>query len=170
MTLLQNNAAINSGNSGGGLFNLRGELIGIVNAKYAAEGVEGLAFAIPVDSAFVVEQDLIQYGYVRGVVDDGLVTLDVTADNLKYYYYNYKIDKVGVYVVSSKYCEGLANKDLILSVNGVAVGTTAELNAEISKYKVGDVITVVASREGEAFTVSLTLKEYVPDSIKNNSN
>ena len=170
MTLLQTNAAINSGNSGGGLFNLRGELIGIVNAKYAAEGVEGLAFAIPVDSAFVVEQDLIQYGYVRGVVDDGLVTLDVTADNLKYYYYNYKIDKVGVYVVSSEYCEGLANKDLILSVNGVAVGTTAELNAEISKYKVGDVITVVASREGAAFTVSLTLKEYVPDSIKNNSN
>ncbi|MBQ9132104.1 MAG: trypsin-like peptidase domain-containing protein, partial [Clostridia bacterium] len=92
MTLLQTNAAINSGNSGGGLFNLDGKLIGIVNAKYASEGVEGLAFAIPIDSAFLVEQDLIRYGYVRGVVDDGLSTLDITEANLRYYYYNFKID------------------------------------------------------------------------------
>lgn len=169
MTLLQTNAAINSGNSGGGLFNLKGELVGIVNAKYAAEGVEGLAFAIPVDSAFVVEQDLIRYGYVRGVVDDGLTTLDVTVDNLRYYYYNFAIDTVGVYVVSSEHCEELKNKDRIVSVNGTTVNTTAEINDVISQYKVGDVLTVVASREGTEFTVSLTLQEYVPDNVKSNA-
>ena len=170
MTLLQTNAAINSGNSGGGLFNLDGKLIGIVNAKYAAQGVEGLAFAIPVDSAFVVEQDLIRYGYVRGVVDDGLTTLDITEANLRYYYYNFKIDTVGVYVVASEYCTDLANKDRIVSVNGTAVTTTAELNGIISQHQVGDVLTVVAvsSETGEEITATLTLQEYVPDSVKNN--
>jgi len=170
MTLLQTNAAINSGNSGGGLFNLDGKLIGIVNAKYAAQGVEGLAFAIPVDSAFVVERDLIRYGYVRGVVDDGLTTLDITEANLRYYYYNFKIDTVGVYVVASEYCADLANKDRIVSVNGTAVTTTAELNGIISQHQVGDVLTVVAvsSETGEEITATLTLQEYVPDSVKNN--
>ena len=77
MTLLQTDAAINSGNSGGGLFNLKGELIGIVNAKYTATGAEGLGFAIPVDTAYAVELDLIRYSYVRGVVDHGLTTVDI---------------------------------------------------------------------------------------------
>ncbi|MBQ9131072.1 MAG: PDZ domain-containing protein, partial [Clostridia bacterium] len=108
------------------------------------------------------------YGYVRGVVDDGLSTLDITEANLRYYYYNFKIDKVGVYVVSSEYCDALANKDRIVSINGVKVYTTSDINDVISQYKVGDTLTVVASRDGEEFTASLTLQEYVPDSVKDN--
>ena len=64
MTLLQTNAAINPGNSGGGLFNMAGELVGIVNAKMAGEDVEGLGFAIPIDYAYGVILDLVNYGYV----------------------------------------------------------------------------------------------------------
>lgn len=167
MTLLQTNAAINSGNSGGGLFNLDGKLIGIVNAKYASAGVEGLAFAIPIDSAYTVQLDLIEFGYVRGIVDDGLTTLDVTQSNLNSYRYRYGIDTIGVYVVSSEHTEDLKNKDRIVSVNGTEVLTGAEMKAIIDQFDVGDTLDIVISREGQESTVKLTLEEYIPDSIKN---
>ena len=166
MTLLQTDAAINSGNSGGGLFNLAGELIGIVNSKYSASGVEGLAFAIPIDSAYPVQLDLMQYGYVRGVVDHGLTLLDITADNLMQYYYYYGISEIGVYVVESKYATELKNSDRILTVNGTEVKTSAQVKAILSTCKVGDTVTVVAERKKTNITCQLVLQEYVPDRIK----
>ena len=166
MTLLQTDAAINSGNSGGGLFNLAGELIGIVNSKYSASGVEGLAFAIPIDSAYPVQLDLMQYGYVRGVVDHGLELLDITKDNLGYYYSRYGISKVGAYVIESEYATDLKNCDRIVSVNGIAVSTTTEIKEIFSTCKVGDVVTIVAERGASMITCELTLQEYVPDRIK----
>ncbi len=166
MKLLQTNAAINSGNSGGGLFNLAGQLVGIVNAKYAAEGVEGLAFAIPIDSAYAVECDLIEHGYVRGVADCGLELLDITKANLNGYRWC-GIDTVGVYVVSSEYTDELQNKDRIISVDGEAVSLADEVQAIVAQHKVGDSITVVVSRDGRELSVTVTLREYVPDSIKN---
>ena len=66
MTLMQTTAAVNPGNSGGGLFNSKGELIGIVNAKSSGTDVEGLGFAIPIDSAKQIIMDLIDLGYVSG--------------------------------------------------------------------------------------------------------
>ena len=166
MTLLQTDAAINSGNSGGGLFNLAGELIGIVNSKYSASGVEGLAFAIPIDSAYPVQLDLMQYGYVRGVIDHGLELLDITKDNLGYYYSRYGISQVGVYVVESEYATELQNRDRIVSVNGIAVSTTAEIKEIFSTCKVGDVVVLVVERDGATITCDLTLQEYVPDRVK----
>ena len=65
MTLLQTNAAVNPGNSGGGLFNIYGELIGVVNAKSGGDNVEGLGFAIPINIAKKVIEDLMQNGYVN---------------------------------------------------------------------------------------------------------
>ncbi|MBQ2734752.1 MAG: trypsin-like peptidase domain-containing protein [Clostridia bacterium] len=173
MTLLQTNAAINSGNSGGGLFNLDGKLIGIVNAKYAAEGVEGLAFAIPIDSSYIVQCDLIEYGYVRGIVDDGLEVLDINFENLSWlqqeqYKRNYGIYASGVYVVSSEYCSDLKNADRIIAVEGTAVNSASELKSVLSKYQVGDTVVITASRSKQEFTVSLTLKEYIPDYVKAN--
>ena len=171
MTLLQTNAAINSGNSGGGLFNLDGKLIGIVNAKYAAEGVEGLAFAIPIDSAYTVQLDLIEYGYVRGVIDSGLDTMDINFDNFTWtqqtqYKQKFGIHCSGVYVISSEYCSELENADRIIAINGTAVNSSAELTSLLSKYQVGDTVTVTASRNAVEFTATLTLREYIPDYIE----
>lgn len=166
MTLLQTDAAVNSGNSGGGLFNLDGELIGIVNAKYAETGVEGLAFAIPVDWANEVLQDLMKYGYVQGIVDHGLTTVDINQDNI-YKYASYGIKAYGVYVVESKYCADLKNKDRIISVNGVEISTTAQMNAIFKSCKVGDKVAILYSRDGNTYTTEMTLQEYIPENIKN---
>ena len=162
MTLLQTNAAINSGNSGGGLFNLKGELIGIVNAKYAASGVEGLAFAIPIDSAYEVEQDLIQFGYVRGIVDHGMSLLEINQSNL-YYYQRYNIKTVGLYVISSSINTDLKNKDRIVSINGKNITAEADFDAVMANCKVGDTITVVYEREDKTYETTITLEEYVPN-------
>ncbi|MBR6602629.1 MAG: trypsin-like peptidase domain-containing protein, partial [Clostridia bacterium] len=77
MTLIQTNAAVNPGNSGGGMFNLYGELVGIVNAKSSGSDVEGLGFAIPIDTAYDIVLQLMDYGYVRGRVDHGLELIDI---------------------------------------------------------------------------------------------
>lgn len=166
MTLLQTDAAVNSGNSGGGLFNLDGELIGIVNAKYAKTGVEGLAFAIPIDWAYEVQLDLMEYGYVRGMVDHGLTVVEVNESNFYSYALQYGIRSYGVYVVDSVYCTDLQNKDRIVSINGTEISTQAQLNAICRSCKVGDTIEIVYSRGNENFTTTTVLQEYVPDHIK----
>ena len=163
MTLLQTNAAINSGNSGGGLFNLKGELIGIVNAKYAASGVEGLAFAIPIDSAYEVECDLIEHGYVRGIVDHGLVMLEIDSTSLAYYQRKYGIKNTGIYVISSAINTELKNKDRIISVDGVAIETVEQFDAIIDQRKVGDTLSIVYERDSANHETKLTLGEYKPD-------
>ena len=170
MTLLQTNAAINQGNSGGGLFNMNGELIGIVNAKYAASGVEGLAFAIPSNHAQTIAADLLEYGYVRGRVDSGLELKDIVIASVydQYIYaQQYGIYASGVYVITSAYCDDLQNADRITKVNGVAVNTTAEFEAAIEDCAIGDTIVITATRgQGEAFEVSITLRELVPASAQ----
>ena len=166
MTLIQTDTAINSGNSGGGLFNRSGELIGIVNAKYSASGVEGIAFAIPIDSAYPVQLDLLQYGYVRGVIDHGLSVLEVTNANLSTYYYHYGITETGVYIVSSEYSAELKNRDRILSINGEKIATVNDMKAVFAKCSVGDTVTLEVAREDATSSVTLTLREYVPDRLK----
>lgn len=164
MTLLQTSAAINPGNSGGGLFNMRGELVGVVNAKASGEDIEGLGFAIPIDSAYTVMCDLIEYGYVRGVPDCGLSTIDITAQNL-YTFYRYGITSTGVMIYESKYTDELKSGDMILSVNGTDVSTSAEIESIIRTCSVGDSVVFTVQRSEKSINVSLTLRERIPDYI-----
>lgn len=170
MTLIQTDAAINSGNSGGGLFNLNGELIGIVNAKYSASGVEGLAFAIPIDSAYEVETQLIQYGYVRGIVDHGLTLLEVTQSNLYQAYRQFGIREVGLYIYSSDYTTELQSLDRLVAVNGKEIDSATDFETIIDACSVGDTVSITVKRNGTTKTVLLVLREYVPDRLKDKTN
>lgn len=165
MVLLQTNAAINPGNSGGGLFNMAGQLVGIVNAKISQEGIEGLGFAIPIDVAHVVIQDLVTYGYVRGVVDSGLTVIEVTNQNLYQAYYKYGIETTGVFIMESKNTDELKFGDKITEIGGVKVASADEMNVVLKRYKVGDSVTVTVERGGNSISIELTLTEKVPDSV-----
>lgn len=161
MRLLQTNAAVNPGNSGGGLFNMAGQLIGIVNAKSSGEDVEGLGFAIPVNTAEEIATQLMEYGYVRGRVDIGLSMIDITSifDLMAY-----NLSSPGVYVLESPYNDQIRSGDRIQTVNGVAVSTSAEVKAAYRDCAVGDVITVSIVRGRQVLEVQITLREYVPNS------
>ncbi len=165
MVLLQTNAAINPGNSGGGLFNMAGQLIGIVNAKISQEGIEGLGFAIPIDIAHVVIEDLIKYGYVRGVVDSGLTVIQVTNQNLGQAYAKYGISTTGLIIVESRNTSELKLGDKITHLNGVKVSSADEMRIIFKGCNVGQTVTVTVERNGNTLSVKLTLSEKVPDSV-----
>ena len=161
MTLLQTNAAVNPGNSGGGMFNLRGELVGIVNAKSTGEDVEGLGFAIPIDTAYTVFNQLVEFGYVRGRVDHGLNLVDI---NDWFMASSYRVNAFGVYVLESRYTKDIKNGDRIVSVNGTEVTTSTDITTALSDCQVGDTVKFVLVRQGKTVEATLTLREYNPTS------
>ncbi len=164
MTLIQTNAAVNPGNSGGGMFNLYGQLVGIVNAKSSGSDVEGLGFAIPIDTAYDVVLQLMEYGYVRGRVDHGLELLDITD---LFTAASYRLSTLGVYVLESKFSEDIKNGDRIASINGKEVSTSAGVKEALYGCKVGDIVEVTLVRKNRYVDVKLTLREYVPENTGN---
>lgn len=155
MTLLQTNAAINPGNSGGGLFNSSGELIGIVNAKSSGSGIEGLGFAIPIDTAKTVIEELIEHGYVSGRPSLGITTVDITNTATAM---RYRISQLGVYVAettSSSFQVG----DCILSIAGQAIESSTDIKNILNDYQVGDKISVQVMRNNQKTKISVTLEE-----------
>lgn len=156
MTLLQTNAAINSGNSGGGLFNMAGELIGVVNAKYSAAGVEGLGFAIPIDTAYQSISSLLSLGYIPGIPSVGVSVEErsVTVGFMK--------SEIRLYVYDADNNTVLQKGDQILSIGGTAVSSASTFKQIIRQYKVGDTVEIVVLRDGNQQTLRVTLVEYVP--------
>ena len=172
MTLLQTNAQISPGNSGGGLFNANGELIGIVNAKDSATEVEGIAFAIPVNNVLDIIKDLQNYGYVTGKIDMGMEFVDINSNDTAFYY---GVNQLGCYVLSvntgsNAESAGFRRGDLITAVNGQAVSTSADISKALENNKVGDTVTLTVSRSGKTTDIPLTLAEYKPSAKLNNDN
>lgn len=164
MTLLQTNTAVNPGNSGGGLFNTNGQLIGIVNAKSSGEDVEGLGFAIPIDIAQDVIEDLIEVGYVTGRVETGIEVIEISDFQTAMYY---RVSEAGVYVYSiatdSKADKaGFEPGDRIVSIDGVKIATEDEYNDIIDKHIIGDILEVVVVRQNREHNLSLELYEFTP--------
>jgi len=160
MKLIQTDAAINPGNSGGALVNGNGEVIGVNQMKIAAQGFEGLGFAIPINLAKGVINDLIQYKYVKGRPFLGISTdpryteAYAQANNLP----------AGVYVadvqlMSSAQKAGIQPGDIITKFDGQSVKSADELNAIKDKHKVGDTVAVELYRDGATKTVSVALGE-----------
>ena len=162
MTLLQTSAAINPGNSGGGLFDDKGNLIGIVNAKSSGSGIEGLGFAIPANTVKKTIGDLMEYGYVKGRANLGLtyVTIDNLAALWLYGYSDYGVFISGVDMRSDAYAAGLQAGDMIVSINGAAIESEADIQAQTKNLKVGDTISMVIRRAGRDYNVDITLTEY----------
>ena len=157
MTLLQTNAAVSPGNSGGGLFNAKGELIGIVNAKSTGESVEGLGFAIPINTARSIIESLIANGYVTGRPALGISTVEITTEYQKY---QYRVNEYGVYITKSV-SKDFSVGDRVVAIEGNSVSSVSDIKAIINSHKVGDKITVTVSRKGKIIDIQATLMDSI---------
>ena len=163
LTLMQTDAAINGGNSGGGLFNSKGELIGIVESKASAVGVEGLAFALPINTVAPIINDFIENGGNTQVADGipavGVVISDVSEENAQYY----GLESAGVYIAQvtgeNAMKAGFQEGDRIVSFNGSQISNSSEFITLVRKCKVGDTVTVVVSRSGQQIEIKTVLEE-----------
>ena len=161
MNLIQTSAAISPGNSGGGLFNSKGELIGVVNAKNADENAEGLGFAIPINTAKAVAQDLIENGYVTGRPVLGITVVSITDAQTAM---QYGVSTLGAYVQSVTEGSGAANAgmkvgDRIVSVSTRTVTTATDVTNALQDYAAGDTVQVQVDRNGELITLNVVLGE-----------
>ena len=159
MNLLQTDAAINPGNSGGGLFDSTGELIGIVDAKSSGSGVEGLAFAIPINSVSEIINGLVENGKVAGKPAIGIMIQDVSKENAQLYGF----ESEGVYIaqVNGKNAEeaGFKQGDKVISIDGNKVKSSSDFISRVREHKIGDTVSVVVSRDGQEIEIKTVLEE-----------
>ena len=163
MNLLQTNSAVNPGNSGGGLFNGYGELIGVVNAKSMGSDIEGLGFAIPVNAAKEVIEEIMSNGYISGRARLGISIIEIKTDLEAQ---EYGVKDLGTYIYSieegsAAMKAGLKEKDLILAINDKVVETSAEIRNEINKHEVNEEITITVLRDKNMITVTAVLQETI---------
>ena len=156
--LIQTDAAINSGNSGGALVNSQGQVIGINTLKVSATGVEGMGFAIPINSAKPIFEQLIQYNKVKrpyiGISGRDLDKITASRNNLV----------EGIYVVSvEEYSAaekaGIIAGDVIIKADGKEIKTMNELNEIKNTHNIGDSMTVTIKRNGHEKDITITLQE-----------
>jgi Trypsin-like serine proteases, typically periplasmic, contain C-terminal PDZ domain len=179
--LLQTNAAINPGNSGGGLFNVSGELIGVVNAKSSGNTIEGLGFAIPINYAISIAEELMSNGYISGRPVLGINVFNYNANssymdirNSQFASILNYLDEFGPYFLeySGNQTGDLQFGDRIIAIDGTPVSALADVKALLQdSYKVGDEVELTVVRktiEGRNVTskleyVKLTLVESAPE-------
>jgi len=165
MTLMQIDASVNPGNSGGGLFNMDGNLIGIVNAKSTGESIEGIGFAIPSSDALGIVSQLYKQGYVSGRPYLGIYV----SNGLQIQSYEYNDELTGDYKIQSG--------DILYSADGVVLDAFSDLKTVLANKKVGDTVEVqvvryVQSGRGYVQTLikfTLTVHEYVPQTTSENT-
>lgn len=164
ISMFQTDAAINAGNSGGPLFDMAGNVIGITSAKISGitgsgASIEGVGFAIPINEALRVVYDLQEYGYVRGRAFLGVTVKELdaaTADT-----YGLPVGPIVQSVVADSCADkaGIAVKDIILTFNGRTVQTYTQLMSALNKCSAGDEVTLRIYRAGAELDVTLTLDE-----------
>ena len=167
MELVQTDAAISPGNSGGGLFNSSGKLNGIVNAKVSDTSAEGLGFAIPVNNVLKEINDLLHYGYVTGRAYLGVYTQNVTLRSDYGYFFSNGTNCVQIADIvkdSAADRAGLQVGDLILALDDTAVTSNSDLTDLIARYNAGDTATFTIQRNGSRQEIRVTFGEYAPDS------
>ena len=163
INMIQTDAAINSGNSGGPLFNMYGEVVGITSAKYSGTtssgaSIEGISFAIPIDDVMSIIDDLQEYGYVTGAYL-GVTVTDTDAAAAKLYGM-----PTGAYVNSvedggAADRAGVQPKDIIIGLGDTDISNRTELTRVLRRFKAGDTTTITVIRSGERVTMDITLDE-----------
>lgn len=161
MTLLQTSAAVNPGNSGGGLFDSDGNLIGIVNAK--SSDAEGLGFAIPSNLVMEVVNEIIEYGYVTGRPQLGISVIEISSEQSARMY---RLSELGVYVASVSLDNGLEAGDLIVSIEGQAIENSAQVGVFVTASEVGDLLAFVVKRDGQTMNISAPVSEQIPEYVQ----
>ncbi len=156
MNLIQMDAAVNPGNSGGGVFNSAGELVGVTVAKTSATEVEGLGFAIPVNDVLPILDELMAHGYVSGRPALGINAITISD---QFTAMMYRVNYLGVYVRDVLIENGLKVGDYFVSIDGQEIQGTSDINAVLQNHKAGDTVEVVVYREGKEQTVNVTLVE-----------
>ena len=163
MSLLQTNAALNSGNSGGPLINRYGQVIGIntikMSSSLASATVEGLGFAIPSATVQEITNQLILQGYISGRPSLGITGEAVSTFDQLYYYLPRGLQITEVAEGSCAQTAGLQKGDIVLSIDGVSVTDSASLRTVLYNYKPGDEVTVVIYRGGRRYTGTIVLDE-----------
>ena len=163
LTLIQTNAALNSGNSGGPLINCYGQVVGINTLKIGAftddAGVEGLGFAIPSTTVKEIVEQLVNQGYVSG-----RPTLGITGESVSNFYQRYYRLPAGLYITEvEEGCGadevGIQPGDILISIDGTQISSSDDLNTILYNHAVGDTVNVIIYRSGRQYTVDLILTE-----------
>jgi len=162
MNMIQTDVAINSGNSGGPLFNMKGEVVGITTAKFSGNSssgasIEGIGFAIPIDDVSGMIEDLQKFGYVTGAYL-GVMVMDVEA-TAQYYGIPAGAHVESVTAGGAAERGGIHAKDIITEVGGYAVTSVSDLTRVLRKFAAGETVSVEVYRGGQTKTLSVTLDE-----------
>lgn len=164
INMLQTDVAINSGNSGGPLFDMKGNVIGITTAKYSGStssgaAIEGIGFALPINDVMKIVDDLLENGYITGRAYLGITAMDMDANTAEIYSL-----PVGAYVnsVVDGFCAqkaGLMNGDIILGLGEYEVTCYSDLSRALREFEPGDETTMEIFRAGARMTLSVTFDE-----------
>lgn len=165
MSVIQTDAAINEGNSGGALVNAYGQVIGINAVKISSSSVEGMGFAIPISEAKPVIEDLIKYGYVKGRPVLGISYRDVTRDMAQRQGWPLGVQVMATQVGSGAEIAGLEQGDIIIKADGKEIKNGDELNEIKDSHKPGEVmqLDVYKYQTGLNAKVSVKLTEERPE-------
>jgi len=164
INMIQTDCTINSGNSGGPLFNLYGEVIGITSAKYSNNGsyseatIEGIGFAIPMNDVAGIIKDLIEHGYVTGKPNVGVLLNDIDANALRYGI----PDGAEVMAILEGSCAqkaGLQVGDIVTKVADTKITSVTGLQEAVKAHRAGDTVAFTVYRDGETVEISMTLDE-----------
>ena len=163
MNMIQTDTAINSGNSGGPLFDKYGQVVGIVSAKLSSSSsskasVEGLGFAIPINDVKDMVTSIMENGYVTGKPNVGILMNDV-AENVQRYGVPAGYEILAILDGSCAQKAGLQVGDIITAIGDTTVSSSDALKSAIKDCKAGDTVTFTIYRDGNTSTVNVTLDE-----------
>ena len=164
LTVMQTDAAINQGNSGGGLFNQNGEFVGLVVAKSYGAGVEGLGFAIPINIAKPLAMNIIENGFVAGRPQIGIVMTSIATEEEMA---RHNVALPGIYITEvlaeNARAAGLQAGDMLHYIQGVGISSFDDVTSVVQSHNIGDTLEVTVIRDNEVLTFSVVLSEQRPN-------